>query len=496
MQASPDTIAVRSYKAGNCNVHCLSMFLKFSVFPFSVNYHHPSLVLLGLGRKLSRTTKMTRQVDHVNSHRRAPGSAALGRKTSGNRRWKYHDCRNGSSPYRATWPCVDCGYHRCDSCRIHKPRSKSQHTHVTIPKVGVMASMPTAHIDFAASHYDDAESSDDLRDAIVAPCGWSSATKEDACVRCPLFKRIDESSHDINCHAEIAETSWRDCQPCNEASPANLGNRKCPDCGHLQVTCWIWHIRRAERCNDRLPAFIDQVLKQWVKEQQLEHPDHSQMGSSSPRFPRSPLHICALLGFLVLARVYLEMSYNPNTLAQPGGQTALHMAAAGAQLPMIGLLLAWNADLEAKTASTRRTALQIAAFRGHLEVCKFFVENGASLGAKDSQGKTAVELAHAGGHGETAEFLLKAEMRSINLNVHGQTELKAPTPPVAADSESVKLAPSDSPTTTHPTAFSSAADWSNDSFSEGEYESGSSDGFESWEELHAESVHFSTDRAQ
>ena len=435
---------------------------------------------------------MTRQVDHGNSHKRALRSTTLWRQTSGNRRWKCHDYRNGSSPHRVTCPCVDCGHQRRDSGRIHKPRSKSQHTHVTTPKVGVIASIPTAHISFAASHYEDTESSDDLQDAIVVPCGWSSAAKEDVCAQCPLFKEVDES--------KIAEMNWRDCQPCNGASPANLSNRKCPDCGHLQVTCWISHIRRAERCSDRLPALIDQVLKQWVKEQQLEHPDHSDIGSSSSRFPRSPLHICALLGFSVLARVYLEMSYNPNALAQPGGQTALHMAAAGAQLPMIRLLLAWNADLEAKTASTKRTPLQIAAFRGNLEACKLLIENGASLKAKDSQGKTAVELAHAGGHGETAEFLLKAEVGSINLNVQGQTEPKAATPLVTADSESVKLAglsPStlNSPTTTHPTAFSSAADWSNDSFSEGEHESGSSDGFESWEELHADSVHFSTDHA-
>lgn len=470
-------------------------------FSFSVNHHHSLFVLLDLERKLSRTTMMTRQVDHGNSHRRALRSTALWRETSGNRRWKCRDYRNGSSPHRVTCPCIDCGHQRCDSCRIHKPRSKSQHTHITTPKLGAMASIPTAHISFTASHYDDAESIDDLRDAIVTPCGWSSTAKEDACAQCPLFKEADESSHDINCHAKIAEINWRDCQPCNGTSPANLSNRKCPDCGHPQVTCWISHIRRAERCSDRLPALINQVLKQWVKEQQLEHPDHSDTSSSSSRFPRSPLHICALLGFLVLARVYLEMSYNPNALAQPGGQTALHMAAAGAQLPMIRLLLAWNADLEAQTASTKRTPLHIAAFRGNLEACKFFIESGASLKAKDSQGKTAVELAHAGGHGETAEFLLKAEVRSINLNVQGQTELKAPTPPVTADSESVKLAglsPSalNSRTTTHPTTFSSAADWSTDSFSEGEHESGSSDGFESWEELHADSVHFSTDRAQ
>jgi hypothetical protein len=199
------------------------------------------------------------------------------------------------------------------------------------------------------------------------------------------------------------------------------------------------------------------------------------------------LHICALFGFLVLARVYLEMSYNPNALAQPGGQTALHMAAAGAQLPMVRLLLAWDADLEAKTASTRRTALQIAAFRGHLDVCKFLIENGASLRAKDSQGKTAVELARAGGHGETAEFLFKAGVKNVNPNVQPQTEPKTTTPPVAADSRPVKLALLSSPalnrpTTTHPEAFPSAAEWSNDSFSEGEYESGSSDSSESWED--------------
>jgi hypothetical protein len=439
-------------------------------------------------------------VDHANSHRRALGPAALRRETSGNRYWKCHDYRNGSSSHRVTCPYVDCGHHRCGSCRIHKPQSKSQHTHVATPELGVMVSMPTAHISFAASHYDDVESGDDLQDAIVAPCGLPSAAKEDACAHCPLFKEMDESSHSINCHAKTAEISWRDCQLCNRAFLAGLSNRECLDCGHLQVTCWILYIRKAESCSGMLPAFINQVLKQWVKEQQIEHPDHSDhsdISSASQRFPRSPLHICALFGFSVLARVYLEMSYNPNALAQPGGQTALHMAAAGAQLPMIRLLLAWNAGLEAKTASTGRTALQIAAFRGHLEVCKFFLENGANLKVKDSQGKTAVELAHAGGHGETAEFLLRAEVMSIDLNVQGQTELRAPTPPITAGSESVKLAVLSSstlngPTTTHPTVFSSAADWSNDSFSEGEYESASSDGFESWEELRVDS----TDRAR
>jgi hypothetical protein len=280
--------------------------------------------------------------------------------------------------------------------------------------------------------------------------------------------------------------------------PSDLANRKCPGCGSLQATCWILHVQRAERCSHTLPAFIDRVLQQWVKEQQLEHSDHYDISSATPRFPRSPLHVCALLGFFVLAKVYLEMSYNPNALAQPGGQTALHMAAAGGQLLVARLLLAWGADLDAKTASTGRTALQIAAFRGHLEVCKFLIENGASLKAKDSQGKTAVELAHAGGHGETAEFLLEAGVRSINLNAQGHTELKVPAPSLTTDSVPVKLAALslsalNKPSATHLKVFSSAADWSNDSFSEGEYESGSSSSCESWEELHSDSVHSSTE---
>src|SRR5204863_9157399 len=110
--------------------------------------------------------------------------------------------------------------------------------------------------------------------------------------------------------------------------------------------------------------------------------------------------VSALLGFFVLAKVYLEMSYNTDALAQPGGQTALHMAAAGGQLPVARLLLAWGADLEAKTASTGRTALQIAAFRGHLEVCKFLIEYGSSLNAKESKGNIEVERAIEGVQGE------------------------------------------------------------------------------------------------
>ena len=93
------------------------------------------------------------------------------------------------------------------------------------------------------------------------------------------------------------------------------------------------------------------------------------------------------------------------------------------------------------------------------------------------------------------------EVRSIDLNVQGHTGLKPPAPALTAESVPMKLAALSlsalsSRTATHFTASSSAVDWSNDSFSEGEYESSSSGSYESWEGPHPDSVHLSPSRLQ
>jgi ankyrin repeat protein len=142
-----------------------------------------------------------------------------------------------------------------------------------------------------------------------------------------------------------------------------------------------------------------------------------------PNVLRSPLHFCSAVGFDISTRAYLEMGYNPNVLAQPSGQTALHLAAAGGQLDTIKLLLDWGADLEFPTFTTGRTPLHIAAFRGRLDICGFLIEAGASLKATDRQSQSSLQIAASNGYVDICKLLVE---KGADVNVRdcqGRTAL-------------------------------------------------------------------------
>ena len=46
------------------------------------------------------------------------------------------------------------------------------------------------------------------------------------------------------------------------------------------------------------------------------------------------------------------------------------------------------------------TGMHLAANNGHVEVCRFLVENGADTGKRNDDGKTALDDAREGGRGE------------------------------------------------------------------------------------------------
>src|SRR5436853_7804148 len=64
-----------------------------------------------------------------------------------------------------------------------------------------------------------------------------------------------------------------------------------------------------------------------------------------------------------------------------------------------------GADLEARS-DTGRTALQLAAERGHEAVVRHLLQQGANIMAKDSLGRTALQGAVSNQHGVVAQLLL------------------------------------------------------------------------------------------
>jgi ankyrin repeat protein len=82
------------------------------------------------------------------------------------------------------------------------------------------------------------------------------------------------------------------------------------------------------------------------------------------------------------------------------------LAAAGAKLEVIPMLLAQGADVNAKDNRGQTALMKAAQGRWkHLEVVKLLVERGADINATDNEGNTAVTLAGSSGQPETVRFL-------------------------------------------------------------------------------------------
>lgn len=116
------------------------------------------------------------------------------------------------------------------------------------------------------------------------------------------------------------------------------------------------------------------------------------------------LHYAAFFGQPEAAEALLTASADPNAQARnPMQVRPLHSAAAG-QRAVVALLLQYGAD-----PNTRQqggwTPLQGAAHLGDAEMVRNLLEHGADRAAANDEGKTALELARAGGHTHLFDLL-------------------------------------------------------------------------------------------
>lgn len=90
--------------------------------------------------------------------------------------------------------------------------------------------------------------------------------------------------------------------------------------------------------------------------------------------------------------------------------TAMHMAAAGGSLPILGLLLDAGASVEAMVTSDAKahyTPLLDAAFEGHHETCRFLLERLANPNVPNRLGKTCLHMAVSGGRPDLTKLLTR-----------------------------------------------------------------------------------------
>lgn len=122
-----------------------------------------------------------------------------------------------------------------------------------------------------------------------------------------------------------------------------------------------------------------------------------------------------------VAKLLLRSSHIQLHLKDEAGKTAFMLACAAGSLPTVQLMFPLGTSLE-DTSNDGLTALHHAAFKGHLNVVQFIVENGresvarfsrgVDLAARTARGETAADLARRWGHGEVVRFLISSNPSS------------------------------------------------------------------------------------
>jgi ankyrin repeat protein len=119
------------------------------------------------------------------------------------------------------------------------------------------------------------------------------------------------------------------------------------------------------------------------------------------------------------ATVELLLKAGAKTNEQP---QPLLLAVDRNQIEIVKLLLAANADLEARESQAGLSALALAAFRGHADLVDLLLGAGSDPSAQDSQGQTALMIAVDRGETDVVEVFIR---KGVSVNRPGSDGVTA-----------------------------------------------------------------------
>jgi cytohesin len=118
---------------------------------------------------------------------------------------------------------------------------------------------------------------------------------------------------------------------------------------------------------------------------------------------RTPLHYAAQLGHKEIVELLIANDADVNAKNKYGETPLLSAATKG----IAELLIAKGADVNAKDEVYGWTPLHVAAINGHKEVAELLIAKGAEVNAKNDSGTTPLDWAIRRNHIETADLLRK-----------------------------------------------------------------------------------------
>lgn len=133
-------------------------------------------------------------------------------------------------------------------------------------------------------------------------------------------------------------------------------------------------------------------------------PSDSKVNSSTPTTTHQKFMAAVFQGDLPKAEELLKGGHDLQH-KDPYGLSYLHLAAGTENSEMIEFLIDRGLSVQLVTEKRKTTPAHSAARWGKLNSLKTLIKHGASIRAKDSNGKTPMDIAAEEGHSEVVDYL-------------------------------------------------------------------------------------------
>ncbi len=167
--------------------------------------------------------------------------------------------------------------------------------------------------------------------------------------------------------------------------------------------------------------------------------------NAKDRYKKTALHWASEIGHLEIVQCLIKKRADVNAY-NTQGRTALHLASIVGHFKIVQCLLSNGANVNSKVIfflgirtswsppfleieldsqnwkEFKRTALHFASKKGHLEIVKTLIDNGADVNAKDNMGKRALHWASDAGCLQIVQYLIA---KGADLNARDNLKRKA-----------------------------------------------------------------------